>query len=150
MKKHVFAVILTLAFWPAHAAAQDSGTGLGVLLGDPSGLSIKSWTGEAAAVDLTLAWSFVGEGAFHVHADYLLHRFGLFDVRKGDLVLYYGIGARLKAEKKNRLGVRIPVGLTYLFQDEPLEIFVELGPILDLAPGTEFRMTGGIGVRYYF
>jgi len=150
MKKIVSILFIVVLIIPIFSSAQDSGVGLGVILGDPSGVSFKGWTGGLSAVDIALAWSFEHEGAFHVHVDYLLHSFDLFNIEKGDLVLFYGVGGRLKAEKKSRVGVRIPVGLTYLFENDPLEIFFELGPILDLAPRTDFRMTGGIGIRYYF
>lgn len=150
MKKLIIILLVVILSFPVISAAQDRGVGLGVILGDPSGISFKGWTGSLSAVDIAIAWSFEHEDAFHVHVDYLLHNFRFFDINKGDLVLFYGIGGRVKAEKKSRVGVRIPVGLTYLFENDPLEIFFELGPILDLAPRTDFRMTGGIGIRYYF
>jgi hypothetical protein len=150
MKKTISILFIVILILPVFASAQDSGVGLGVILGDPSGVSFKGWTGSYSAVDIAIAWSFEHEDAFHVHLDYLLHSFNLFNIEKGDLVLFYGVGGRLKAEEKSRVGVRIPVGLTYLFENDPLELFFELGPILDLAPRTDFRMTGGLGIRYYF
>ncbi|MFQ6038159.1 MAG: hypothetical protein ACE5LV_06030, partial [Candidatus Aminicenantales bacterium] len=86
----------------------------------------------------------------HVHADYLIHDFGLFHVEKGKLVLFYGIGGRVKAEKKTRAGLRFPVGIAYLVETHPIEVFFEVGPIFDIAPETAFRLTGGLGVRYFF
>jgi hypothetical protein len=48
------------------------------------------------------------------------------------------------------IGVRVPIGLDYLFSDAPIDIFLEIVPILDLAPATEFDLGGGIGIRYWF
>jgi hypothetical protein len=130
--------------------AQDSGFGLGIIVGEPTGFSFKSWVSPRGAVDFAVAWSFGKEDALHVHVDYLFHKFDLFNVEKGDLVLYYGVGGRVKAEKKARVGVRIPIGMSYMFENDPLEIFFELGPVMDLSPKTDLWIGGGIGFRYYF
>ena len=135
---------------PSFLTAQDRGIGLGIILGEPTGVSFKNWVGRREALDVAVAWSFEGEGAIHIHADYLFHNFRLFHIEKGDLVLYYGIGARVKTVHKTQVGIRIPLGLSYLFEKDPIEIFFELGPIMNLTPKTLFRMTTGVGVRYYF
>jgi len=150
MKRLIVSFVLVALFFPAAATAQDRGFGLGVILGEPTGISFKNWIGSNTALDFAVAWSFGDNAAIHIHADYLFHNFHLFKVEKGRLLLYYGIGGRFKAEKKSRVGVRIPVGVCYLFERDPLEIFFELAPILDLAPSTVFWGTGGIGIRYYF
>ena len=150
MKKLFVILLFGLFIIPPHSTAQDSGFGLGIILGEPTGVSFKSWVGRREAFDVAVAWSFEGEGAIHIHADYLFHNFRLFHIEKGDLVLYYGIGARVKTVHKTQVGVRIPLGLSYLFEKDPVEIFFELGPIMNLTPKTLFRMTTGIGVRYYF
>jgi hypothetical protein len=54
------------------------------------------------------------------------------------------------AESDNRLGVRFPLGLDYLFARSHMEMFFEVAPLLDLAPDTEFTVNGGFGFRYYF
>jgi hypothetical protein len=150
MKKLVILFLFGIFFFPFTLDAQDSGIGLGVILGQPTGVSLKAWTTRSQAVDVAVAWAFDREEAVHVHADYLFHNFRLFRVEKGDFVLYYGIGGRIKAESRTRFGIRIPIGISYFFEDAPVEIFFELGPIMDLAPSTLFRMTTGVGVRYYF
>ena len=142
--------ILLTAFSSGNAAAQDSSFGLGIILGEPTGISFKNWIGSSTAIDGGIAWSFYNNDSFHLHADYLVHNFNIFKVKKGKLALYYGIGGRVKTEKKSRVGVRIPVGINYIFGDAPLDIFFELAPVLDLVPSTEFGLTGGIGIRYYF
>ncbi len=148
-KMSLLAVFIILVF-SGMASAQDHGFGLGIIVGEPTGVSLKTWMGSRNALDFAVAWSFGSHDALHLHIDYLFHNFNLFDVDKGDLVLYYGVGGRLKAEEKARFGVRIPIGISYFFGKDPIEIFFELGPILDLAPATDFYMTGGIGIRYFF
>ncbi len=150
MKKSIIVCLLWIIVLPITLEAQDRGFGLGIILGEPTGVSFKKWVGRREAFDVAVAWSFEGEGAIHIHADYLFHNFRLFNIEKGDLVFYYGIGGRVKTVDKTQVGVRIPLGLSYLFEKDPVEIFFELGPILNLTPKTLFRMTTGVGIRYYF
>lgn len=132
------------------ALAQANKFGLGIILGEPTGVIFKYWTSRTTAFDVAGSWSFVGENSFHLHADYLYHNFELFKVDKGKLPVYYGIGARLSLQDQTRFGVRIPVGLSYMFDRAPFDVFLEIGPVLDLVPATEFNILGFIGFRYYF
>ena len=132
------------------AAAPDNGFGLGVLFGEPTGIGLKYWMGSRTALVGGIAWSFSGDDSLHIHLDYLLHNFNLFKVKKGKLALYYGIGGRFKAEEESRIGVRIPVGIDYISEDVPMDIFFELAPVLDFVPGTEFELMGCLGIRYFF
>jgi hypothetical protein len=150
MKKYVIMFLLGIFVIPVASVAQDSGIGLGIILGEPTGVSFKSWVGRREAIDVAVAWSFEGENAIHVHADYLGHNFRLFRIEKGDLVFYYGIGVRIKTQNKTQFGVRFPFGLSYLFERNPIEIFFELGPIMNVAPKSLFRMTTCVGARYFF
>jgi hypothetical protein len=110
------------------------------------------WASQSTAFDIGLAWSFSGSGHFHIHGDYLFHRFSVFDVSEGSLPLYFGIGGRilLRDNADDKIGVRIPVGIEYFFEGAPIAVFGELVPILDLAPDTDFEINGGLGVRFYF
>jgi hypothetical protein len=130
--------------------AQDEGFGLGVILGEPTGISWKAWTGSRTAVDGAVAWSFEKEAAIHLHADLLWHNFGPFEADRGEFNLYYGIGSRIKFEDDSRMGARVPLGLGYLFGTAPLDFFIEIVPILDLAPETDFSLNAAMGVRYFF
>ena len=126
--------------------------GIGVILGEPTGLSAKLWTSANTAFDLGLAWSFSGNGNFHIHGDYLFHRFGVFNVSKGALPLYFGVGVRMlfRDDADDNIGIRFPIGIEYFFDDLPLAVFVEIVPILDLTPSSDFDINGGLGGRFYF
>lgn len=130
-------------------AAQNRGLGLGLILGEPTGVSFKGWTGRRTAVDAAAAWSFDGNGSLHLHMDYLIHDFNLLRTRTGRLPVYYGIGGRVLLQDKTRVGIRIPVGLSYIFEKAPFDVFVELGPVFDVVPRTEVTLAGFIGFRYY-
>jgi hypothetical protein len=104
------------------------------------------------AFDAAAGWSFGKDGRLYLHADYLLQRM-IEDTKIGGTVpLYFGVGSRvlLRDGKESRLGVRIPVGLDYFFDDDRFNVFVELAPIIDLVPETEFELSGGVGLRFRF
>lgn len=135
-------------------AQADSGNGgnfgVGVMLGEPSGLSIKNWNGEITAFNIGAAWSLSGRNeAIHLHADFLIHSwFSGMDRRK--LAFYYGFGGRVIFADDPTIGIRVPLGLNYVFENIPFDIFVEAVPIFDVAPDTEFAGNGAVGIRYYF
>ncbi len=136
-------------FAPAGSLAQDKGFGLGVIFGEPTGVSGKYWLDAKRAIDGGVSWSFSGEGDLHVHADMLWH---FPDVIRSEvrLPLYAGIGGRLRFHDPVQVGVRVPVGIVWLVDGAPLDVFLEIVPILDLTPSTDFEVNGGVGARYYF
>ena len=98
------------------------------------------------------AWSFSDNGDFAFHLDYIWHQYDWISVDKGRLPVYFGIGGRMKLNDggDDLVGARIPIGLNYHFADAPVDAFVEVVPILDLAPATEFRMNAALGARFFF
>ncbi|MDI6848599.1 MAG: hypothetical protein QME69_02265 [Candidatus Saccharicenans sp.] len=151
MKKIVILSVLFLVLMLAvPGEAQQKKFGLGIILGEPTGIIAKYWTSKTTAFDVAGSWSFAGEDSLHLHADYLIHSFNVFKTDKGQLPLYYGIGARLSLQDKTRFGIRIPVGLSYMFEKTPIDIFVEIGPVMDVIPETKLQVLGFIGFRYYF
>lgn len=136
---------------PAASRAAD-GFGLGIMVGEPTGLSGKLWLGSRSAVDMGVAWSFEGPDALHLHSDYLAHNFNLIRVDKGALALHYGAGAHLKIDDGDDdvFGLRIPVGLTYHFAGAPMDVFLEVVPVMDIVPDMDFEPGGALGVRYFF
>lgn len=157
MKRSIAVLTLaTLLLSAGNAGAQQSGFGLGVIIGEPTGLSGKVWQTRSTAFDFGAAWSFVDDSAFHLHFDILVHRFDVIRVDSGKLPVYYGVGARVKFAEDDRgdqdtnVGIRFPVGLDYLFAREPLDLFVELVPILDVAPKTDVSLNASVGFRYWF
>ncbi len=144
-------LMLIVTLFPLSAMAKDQRTfGLGVILGEPTGLSAKLWTSRTTALDGSLAWSFGRKDAFHMHGDFLLHDYSLIKISEGKLPVYYGIGGRLKLQVETLLGVRFPLGLNYQFARAPFDIFIEIVPILELIPATDFNMNAAIGVRFFF
>lgn len=147
---------LGLAVAAPGAIAEVSGIGVGAILGEPSGVSAKMWHGADMAVDAVIGWS-DDAGSLTIHADHLWHlsNFGEPKLNTGKILAYYGLGARLVAEHEDEdddtvLGLRVPLGFTYLPNAGNFDIFAEFVPTLDVIPDTEFEMGLGIGARYYF
>ncbi len=138
----------------SNAFSQAKGLGIGIIAGEPTGLSMKTWLNNSSAVDAGLGWSFVNEGSLHIHADYLYH-FGGIDVSSGNLPFYLGVGGRIKIknnDNKNsdsKIGIRVPVGITYIPSSIPIDLFLEVVPILDLTPKSDLEFNAAIGIRYY-
>jgi hypothetical protein len=150
VSKIKYILVLFSILFLSNVNAQSNGIGLGLIIGEPTGISGKFWTGSTTAFDAGLAWSFIDENAFQIHADYLFHNIRLITVSEGKLPFYYGIGARLKTANEIKVGVRVPLGLAYLFQNLPIDIFVEVVPILDIIPKTDFQINAALGARYFF
>lgn len=130
----------------ASSAALGASAGLGLIAGEPSGLTLR-----VGDVGLASAWSF-REEQIYIHGDYLLghSRTGAED----NFDLFAGLGARaiLKddKDKKDAYGVRFPLGVMYSFTGLPLEIFAELAPVWNVTPESEFEANGGVGFRVLF
>ena len=150
MKKIITVLFVMTIFLQLKVNAQDRGFGLGIILGEPSGVSAKLWTTGENAFDFGAAWSFSGNGNLLLQADYVWHIFRLIPVSEGKLPFYVGVGGRVVFSEKAKIGVRVPLGFDYLFSNAPVDIFLELVPILNLAPDTDFDFNGGVGVRYWF
>ena len=146
------ALLMSVFFGTATAGSNSSGFGMGIMLGEPSGLSGKLWSGGNNAFDFGLAWSTSKNSGVAFHADYVWHKMDMITVDKGALPFYYGIGVRYRNRDNSddNIGVRVPFGLDYLFAQSAFDVFFEVVPILDLAPDTDFDINVAIGGRYFF
>ena len=154
----ILTVILMVCF-SGLANSQQKGFGLGIMFGEPTGISFKGWLSERSAIDGGLGWSFAHNGSVHIHADYLYHFYNVFNTPR--LPLYLGVGGRIKLQNTNdngnsdnnndvRIGIRVPFGISYQFEEVPIDLFLEIAPILDLNPETEGSVNGALGARFYF
>ncbi len=54
-------VVFCLFLFVQGAVAQDRDFGLGVIIGEPTGISAKLWTSPINALDFGLGWSYGGD-----------------------------------------------------------------------------------------
>jgi hypothetical protein len=136
----------------ASYALPKEGIGIGIIAGEPTGISLKSWTDNTHAIDGAIALSLSDSDAFQVHADYLIHNFSSLNTSemKGSTPWYYGLGGRLRSRSGDtHFGVRVPVGINYLFADSPFDFFAEVAPVIDIAPKAALDLNGAIGLRFF-
>lgn len=157
----------TAANLPGPTPSNSRGFGLGIVLGEPTGLSAKLWLSGENALDFGLSFSF--DDYLLLFSDYLFHfngALGRSSAFVSQLTPYVGVGGVLAFANsghydKDRhffrrtrdsvgFGVRIPVGIEWLAPRVPLGVFIELVPGLSLVPATSGFIEGGIGIRYYF
>ena len=163
----LYALFITLAI-PSLSQAQEYEKGLfgiGLIVGEPTGVSAKYYLGEDAdyAVDGAIGAGLIDTG-IHAHGDFLLHPWILERQEAFDMPLYVGPGLRFLLEDGGRglddivhVGIRGVVGALFDFRKLPLDVFIEVAPILewkfsdnDDEAGLGFSINAAAGVRYYF
>lgn len=161
-RKQINGLIIMLAtlvlLTPVDGRTADNNFGLGIMVGEPTGISFKSWQTSSTAIDGGIGWGFGKDGFFNVHADYLIHRSQALNNRTNSLPVYFGIGVKLNYrddefddyDAKTILGVRIPLGFAAFVKDTPVDIFAEIVPVMILLPETDFDLDVSLGIRYYF
>ncbi|GJQ20693.1 MAG: hypothetical protein HBSIN02_10480 [Bacteroidia bacterium] len=151
MKGILVAVVLSFMV-VAGGMAQTKKVGIGLVVGAPTGFSVKYWSRPAEALQ-----GFVGGGFGGVAfgADYLFHSNAF---RNSDIPFYYGPGVFLGAASlggprydKSTLavGARFMFGADYIFPRDPFDIAFEIGPALILTPVVGLGLEGGIAFRFY-
>jgi len=140
---------------PSTSFCAGRNTGIGVILGEPTGFSTKVWLNDSMAIDGAVAWSFVGDPDLHLHGDVIWHNWQVLDDAfevddSAKFPLYYGIGGRLKTGGEATAGIRFVIGGSYVFQYSPFDIFIEIVPIMDFAPETELSFNAATGFRFWF
>jgi hypothetical protein len=164
MKHSLYAIITFFLFlFAAGTIAQERHFGLGVILGEPTGISAKLWVSSATAFDFGLGWSFGGDrisrynGGYdggnrvHLHMDYLWHWFDAIHSSER-FPLYAGVGGRINtgAGYGSSAAVRGVFGIAWLPHKVPIDVFLELVPALQVVPSVGFGIDAGLGARYFF
>ena len=174
----LFIATLMLAPIP-EALATEVGTsrtvGIGVALGDPTGIVGKLFLNPGNAIDLGIGWGRWGWGhncrnskdrnyscgnwgrQVSMHADYLWQS----NLVRGTAKLDWHIGAGARVwfyrwsgdpdDTDLSLAARMPLGLDLAFdRPEFLEVFFEIVPSFLLLPGPDIYFDAAIGVRFFF
>jgi hypothetical protein len=158
MQKKITSIggVLLATMLTAGAAQAQEGMGIGIMVGEPTGVSFKNWLSNTRAIDAGAAWTFSDHSSFQLHGDYLIHDYTVLkptDLR-GRMPVYYGLGGRIKfnsgRDNDTRVGIRIPLGIAYYPAKSSIDLFGEIVPIMDLAPSTRADINVAIGARLYF
>jgi hypothetical protein len=164
MKRSCSGIIAFCLFLTVQGSiAQDRGFGLGLIVGEPTGISAKLWTSPVNAFDFGLGWSIGGDRIgkkeesydgttrIHFHMDYLWHSFEAIHSSER-FPLYYGVGGRINSGGgyDASVAIRGVFGIAWLPHNTPIDVFLELVPSLQLTSSTGFGIDAGLGARYFF
>ncbi len=145
------------------APSSSESFGLGVIFGSPTALTLKSYLQSDRALDFGFGYSW--NHSVVLYSDYLFefkHAFHSSNKTVNEWAPYVGVGALVgfydsghKAVINNNstsavFAMRIPLGIDWRIPKSPVELFLELVPLIDLIPGLDGDFEGGVGVRVFF
>jgi hypothetical protein len=138
--------------------AAQSGFGAALILGEPMGFSAKLWISPDFSLDAGAGWSMYRRaeedirtvGAPYFYIEYLRHFYDVVKAESGKFVYFIGLGAETALDKEIYFGARIPFGMTYMFQNDPFDIFLELAPSVVFRPNITSDIGACAGLRYWF
>lgn len=147
-----------------------SGFGIGLQVGTPTALTLKFGAQNNTNIVLGIGAGIGYRGSFfglHLHGDYLFTAATL--VNNGDINLsaYLGPGLWIALFNANSygfgfgyyyggnyalfgFGARMPLGLNLRFSAAPIEVYLELDPMLLVFPGIDFNIGASLGFRWFF
>ncbi|MDP4218954.1 MAG: hypothetical protein Q8916_00510 [Bacteroidota bacterium] len=150
---------------PLHAQGpQGRSFGFGIVLGDPLGGTIKYWTASNEALAASIGGDYFGSPRLDV--DYYWH----FNAFNSSIVkLYAGPGLAIgfgsgrdylwykrghdyffyRQEGQTGFGARVLVGLDIIPRRTPIELYLEVGPLIGFAPAFGASFDAAIGIRFY-
>lgn len=147
----VLALVLALVFAPAPARADGGPFGLGIVLGEPTGITGLYRFGDRTAVDISLGIDALDDNGFYVHGVFLFFLPDLLGGGSVGLSPYLGPGAFVAdAGNDVALGARVPFGLSLDFRRAPIQIYGEIAVGLLLVPDVDLGLGGAVGFRYFF
>jgi hypothetical protein len=149
--------------------------GVGPILGEPTGGTLKLWFGPRIALQSHQAVTWWGLHRLAVYLDVVWHPSVVTENKYFTLLWYFGVGGGVGIrapwdrpayhprdpdrdrdwEPDPAVWIRVPFGFPFLFEDVPVEAFVEFGP----AMGFDYRRDDvdlffagfiAVGGRWYF
>jgi Protein of unknown function (DUF3996) len=141
--------------------------GLGLELGAPFGITGKYFLSADRALDFGVGdiYSYFDRSGIHIYADYLFHPVSLVSAEPFELPFYIGIGGRFWSfddrrangivDSASAIGLRVPLGISFDFNSVPLDIFIQVVPVLDFYSGyaahsVYLDFDASVGIRYWF
>ncbi len=162
MKTLIFLIVVGIS---SSAAAEVKPWGLGVILANPTGFSVKHRMSAQNSIDAALGYSLGRRDYFHLHSTYLWEFDRELQIGKAFLGYYFGVGGALFSWDRNDdpppwindddddelgLAVRGVGGLNYYFDDPSFEVFAEASLHFFFIPDTDVDLGIAIGGRYFF
>jgi hypothetical protein len=154
MRKHLLTTVVFGLVVAARATPARADVGLGVFLGEPTGLDLKVGLGYRSGLDIVLGFTRLSRNADgYGHVTYLVTPF----IGQGDAVtvpLRLGIGGAVFGTRNDlELAVRAPFELGVRLRRSPLEFYGEIAlafVFVNPADDLELDVQAGGGFRVYF
>jgi hypothetical protein len=136
-------------------ASSAQGRGVGIAAGEPSGIALALRPNDRSTFAGVIGWS-LSASRLHVHTDYQITIARVQPDPALDVMLdfFVGAGASLDlgewAGNTPTVAIRIPLGVSMSFGETPLDLYLELVPLMGLVPDTRTDLEGGVGLRVWF
>jgi hypothetical protein len=147
--------------------------GLGLELGEPTGLTGKLFVSSNAALDFGIGYAYQNyyyDDGLHIYADFLFHPTVLAHADAFELPFYIGGGIRywdfdfcdpqgICTYRGSAVGIRVPIGIDFDFNRAPIDIFLQIVPVIDFLHGdyydryrdrTHLAVDPSVGFRFWF
>ena len=150
-KKKVFlvlALVLIIAL-PVSAAGymKSNGIGVGLTGGYPvAGVAAKYGMDDFRLVG-TLGYNYGGGVAVEAGAQYDLTE---FDIDGIPFYVNVGVTGAVSIGSTVYLSANVPFGVSYFFEDYPVEVFLKVGPGVRILPSLGFDIGAALGGLWYF
>lgn len=157
----LFCIFIFFSAFSSHAQSKD--WGLGVILANPTGFSVKHRFDSKHSLDGALGY---GWGDYlSVHSTYLWEFNRGLKIDRVALGYYFGVGGALysihnhsynppwhRDRRYDELGLALrgSAGLNYYFQKPSIEVFAELAMNFFFVPATGIDLGLAIGGRFFF
>ena len=151
-------LLVIAALLAASPAQADTGVGLGIFVGEPTGLDLKLGLGNRSSLDLVFGWDTVRDGRDHyAHVTYLATLVRAHG-RAVDVPVRLGLGIAIYDDGSFNNGInlaaRAPLEIGFHFRNAPIELYGEVALKLTFVDEHDNNDTidldGGIGFRIYF
>jgi hypothetical protein len=146
MVKHSLFSLLLIVLLANTSLSQGHGLGLGLMIGEPTGISCKGWVTNSGAIQLGVGYpSLSSRGGTAVSAEYLWHSH-VFRSHEY-FPLFYGLGGIFGSDL---MGARGVLGIAWWPRRSSIDVFLQLVPTIYFEPISHFEFEFGFGVRYFF
>jgi hypothetical protein len=150
MFRRIIFSILLLMLIAQVGISQSSGLGLGLALGNPTGIDLKGWVTRTGALHLSFGWPALdAHGGTALSAEYLWHSHVFRSHER--FPIFYGVGGFFGfGGGTNVIAGRGILGIEWWPRGSDFDIFLQIMPAIYFEPTSEFDFDFQFGVRYFF
>jgi hypothetical protein len=147
IKKTLLGFLAAIFLLGGTSFGQTTKYGLGLIVFDPTGMTVKAWLKRSGAIDGAVGWSAMAGHQLHIHADYLFFGARIASDENVDFSFYLGVGGKIIFQDHDSAWFHVPLGIDFFTKKSPLNIFIEIVPSFNF---NELDLYGAIGIRYLF